>query len=115
MLPLFGSRACCAEEGYNMVLVIPQVIHAACTPKLADFPFDTQHCSLQFGDWSASGRYFEFDTIQSGNVSFKLQDYNKEYEIISISAEKGEALDTGLMDRTTFPSVSYMLSLKRYP
>lgn len=99
------------SEGYNMVLVLPQKVMTSCPMSLQDFPFDTQRCHLRYGDWSASDRYFGFD---SSDTEWHFPQHNEAFHVTDISVEKKLA-KYDVQDVARFPEVVYSLQFERYP
>lgn len=101
--------------GYNMVLVSPQIIHVECPMHLRDFPFDSQECQIQFGDWSASDRYFDFDTINRFSTHMDLPETDTEFRFDNISVDREHMMEHQLVVDTHLPVVAYTLKLTRRP
>lgn len=100
-------------EGYNLAMVVPQRLDVDCPMDLRMFPFDTQTCSIQMGDWSASERYYEFDPEFSEDGT-EMPEASKEHECIGINIT--QQLDVyHVKDRVHFPMLVYTLTLRRFP
>ncbi len=41
-----------ATANGSIALSFPQVLKSACKLNIGEYPFDTQHCKMQFGSWS---------------------------------------------------------------
>lgn len=100
--------------GYNMVMESPELVHVSCPMSLKRFPFDTQVCHLKFGDWSASERYFVFDTNIHGEYMWDMPEHSEEFRCTKIEVDR-ERKEYHVDDRAKFPLVDYTLHLQRYP
>lgn len=99
--------------GYNMVLVSPEIIHVQCPMDLSRFPFDTQSCEIQFGDWSASEQYFEFDVLNRFSQEWSLPD--SEFKVESATVEKTNIQEHSLVADAHLPVVTYKVQFTRRP
>lgn len=103
------------KMGYNMVLVSPEIIHVQCAMNLKHFPFDSQQCEIQFGDWSASERYFEFDTIDRFSQHWTLPETDTEFKFDNATVHTGSVKEDQLVVDAGIPVVIYKLKLSRQP
>jgi len=102
------------DTGYNMMMVVPKIIDVNCPVSLRDFPFDKQSCRLEFGDWSASEQYFEFDTIDRGASQMEMSETNQDFSFKEVTVAREKQAYSAL-ETTRFPEIVYTLSLTRYP
>ncbi|CAJ0594177.1 unnamed protein product [Cylicocyclus nassatus] len=63
----------------------PTVIKSSCKINFANFPFDSQQCSLKFGSWTYSGLYLD---LRNDSVILGTYKPNGEWEILDFTSKR---------------------------
>lgn len=76
------------------IIWMPQaILRSSCAFETKFFPFDTQHCYLQFGSWTHDGTYLDLQFFQ--NITrFMVDDFinSNEWDILSNTGERNVQL-----------------------
>ncbi|KAM3959888.1 LOW QUALITY PROTEIN: acetylcholine receptor subunit beta-type unc-29-like [Aphomia sociella] len=95
--PYFGH---CTIDSSGDVFCLPRVTHEAlCNTKLANWPFDIQKCTLEFGAWTKYNK-IRFMFSSSRSVTVLGAEYGADWTIIDYKQE--ERVDDDIQLRLTF-------------
>lgn len=88
----------------------PAIIRSGCDVEITYFPFDVQHCLLQFGSWTYHGGELNLDKDKD-TADLSFYQTSTEFELLSAIAERKVFNYTNAL----YPNLFFSIRLRRMP